>query len=97
LGESGGFGHAAGLDAAGAHDHLLGSSVHSGAHALQVRLETSFGNIMGMADVAAYHRFFSADFTYFSRRSVSACVKVGRLRRFVLNAKPIPYILLRKL
>ena len=66
-----GLGDLARADAAGADVYPFHLAVAHGANTLQVRIETAFGNIMCMADIIAYHRFFSAYFTHFSHDKVS--------------------------
>lgn len=61
---SAGFFHRSGTDAAGADLDVAYAAVFHRPHFLQVRLENLLGLIMGMADIAARHRFLSANFTY---------------------------------
>ena len=45
------------------------------AHALQIGIESTFGHIMCMADIASLHWFFTAYFTYFCHSVFSLCLK----------------------
>ena len=59
----------------GAHHDFLNPAVFQGAHTLKIRVEPAFGDIVGMADIAADHGLFSANFTdhghvYFSVISI---------------------------
>jgi len=62
---SGRFDHKPGFNAAGADDHVLSLAVLKGTDRLQVWVEASFVDIMGVTDVATHHWFFTADFTLF--------------------------------
>ena len=55
----------AGFDAVGADHYFLYTALVHGPDLLQVRLETAFGDIVRVTDIAAHHRLFAADFTYF--------------------------------
>jgi hypothetical protein len=87
---------ATGFDATGAHYHFFGSAVAQGAHALQVGFEPAFGHVVGMADVAADHWSFSANFTYFSHNKVSTASKFRRKARFA-KIKAVIYLLFSSL
>ena len=54
-----------GFDAIGADVHFLDSAVCNGAYTLQIRVESAFGDIVSVTDIAAHHRFFAAYFTHF--------------------------------
>jgi hypothetical protein len=43
----------------------LSAACSNGTDALKVGVEAAFGDIVGVADVAAHHGFFSTDFTHF--------------------------------
>ncbi len=62
---SGRFDDASCLDAAGADDHLSHPAVSKCADPLKIRIESSLGHIVRVADVASHHGFFPTDFTYF--------------------------------
>jgi hypothetical protein len=53
------------FDAAGAYDHAFGLTVLKRPNRLQIGVEASFVDIVGMADVVANHWFFPADLTHF--------------------------------
>jgi hypothetical protein len=61
---SGGFDDPAGLNAVGAHQHLLGLTVANRPDTLQVGVETAFVHVVGMTHMISHHRFFTANFTY---------------------------------
>ena len=52
------------FDTVGTNDHFFGFALVQCADILQIRIESSLGNIMGMADIVAHHRFFATYFTY---------------------------------
>ena len=54
----------AGLDAVGADHHFFNPSVGNRAYPLKIRIEAALGKIVGVADVMAYHGFFTTYFTY---------------------------------
>jgi hypothetical protein len=68
---SSGFDDFTGGYATGADHDLLGPPVVHGAHALQIGLETAFGHVVCMTDVAAHHGLFPTYFAYFSHQLVS--------------------------
>jgi len=68
---SGDFNHTAGLNAVRANLHFFRPAVVQSTDILKIRVETSLGYIMGMADIVANHRFFSTYFTYFGHNIVS--------------------------
>jgi hypothetical protein len=43
----------------------LSAACSNGTDALKVGVEAAFGDIVGVADVAAHHGFFPADCTHF--------------------------------
>jgi hypothetical protein len=55
----------AGLDAAGADHHFFHLPVLQRTDSLKIRIEPAFGDIMGVADIAADHGLFPADFALF--------------------------------
>jgi hypothetical protein len=61
-----------GLETTGADYHFSGLAVGESADALKIGVEASFGYVMGMADIAADHRFFSANFTHFGHVAPSS-------------------------
>jgi hypothetical protein len=67
---SGGLDDPAPLDAGRTHHDLPGTTVEYSPNALQVRIETALGHIMGMADVASHHRFFPTYRTGFGHGSL---------------------------
>jgi hypothetical protein len=61
----GGFNHIARFNALGADHHSLHLPVClQRADTLQIGVETTLGDIMGMADVAAHHWFFATYCTH---------------------------------
>ena len=60
---SGRLDHEPGFNAAGADHHAFGLTVVKRTDRLQVRVEAPFIDIVRMADMAAHHWFFAANFT----------------------------------
>jgi hypothetical protein len=56
--------HTTGFETTGAHHHFFRAAIGYRADALKIGVEASFGDIMGMTDVAADQRFFSTNFTH---------------------------------
>ncbi len=62
----GGFSNFAGLDATGAHINFSDATLFNHrTDSLKVWVESSFVQVMGMADVVADHWFFTANCTFF--------------------------------
>jgi hypothetical protein len=53
--------HPAGLEASRAYHHGFGAAFGKRTDSLEVGVEAAFGDIVGMADVAAHHGFFPAN------------------------------------
>ncbi len=61
-----GLGNLAGFDAAGAHvDPSDAAFFDKGTDPLEIGVEPSFVQVVGMADIVADHGFFSANSTFF--------------------------------
>ena len=71
--ESAGLFHRAGTDAARAGLDIAHTAVVDGANLLQVRLENLLGLIVGVADIAAAHRFLAAHVTYIGHDHCPPC------------------------
>src|SRR5580765_744231 len=70
----------AGLQAGGAHVHALRGAVHHSAHALDVRVEASVGDLAGPRPVVAEARLLGADVADGSHRELlgsKTCVSVA--------------------
>lgn len=65
------FNHMSSLDAAGAHINFFNLSLVECSDPLQVGIETTFVNVVGMADIVSNHWFFSAYFTFFGHAYLS--------------------------
>ena len=65
------------FDAARADHHALGTSFLQGSYGLQIGIETSFVDVMGMANVVAHHRFLAADFTFLGHRISLPLLEIG--------------------
>lgn len=65
------FDHITRLDALCTHDHFFDTPLVNGTNALQVGIESPFGHIMSMADVASNDGFLSAQITHF-RHGISS-------------------------
>jgi hypothetical protein len=59
------FDHLTRFDALGANQHLFDLTLVKSPNALQIGVETPFGDVMGMADVATHHGFLAAYRTHF--------------------------------
>jgi hypothetical protein len=55
----------AGFNAAGADHYFFDLAVGHVAHALQIWIKSTFGQIMCMTDIVPHHWPFTAYFTYF--------------------------------
>lgn len=73
-GESGCFNDPARADAAGADANFLDGAILVCAHTLKVRIEATFGHVVGMAHIIADDGFFSAYFTFFRHESISLSI-----------------------
>lgn len=60
-----GAGHLAGLEAVGAHVHLLALAIDHAVHALDVGTELTVGHAVGVADGATSNGVLTADFANF--------------------------------
>jgi hypothetical protein len=75
----------------GAYHYLLNPAVVQGTNPLKVRIESAFGDVVGMADIAADHGFFSANFTNHGHNRISVFLRKSqnskqgsRIRMFLL-------------